>query len=64
MLRGVGTPWPPWFGAFQQLRGGGAPAINIRQGASQPYIRGGEGIRLTQLTQGDVLRRPLTHTCD
>src|ERR1700687_3330678 len=60
MLRGIRTPGPPLLSPRQELVGGWPLPLIIGQRAHQADVRGGKGIGLAQLTQGDVLRRPFT----
>src|SRR5262245_5965191 len=58
MLRGIGAPWPPGFGAILQV-GGARPRANPDGGTPQQTdIAGREGIGLAHRPQRDVVRRP------
>src|SRR5260370_3565850 len=60
MLRAIRTPGPPLLSPRQELIGCWPLPLTIGQRAHQADVRGGKGIGLAQLTQGNVLRRPFT----
>lgn len=61
MLRGIPTPRTPFLGSRLELVGCRPSPSIVCQRAQQADVRGGKGIRLAQLTQGDVLRRPFAN---
>ena len=64
MLRGVGTPRAPAFGALEHLRGAGPFRGAVGETPQERGIGGGESIGLAHGAQGDVVGRPVAHPGD
>src|SRR6266853_1317668 len=54
----IGTPRPPSFGARQQFRRRGTPAVSRRHRPQQSDVGGRESVGFAQLAHRDVLRGP------
>jgi len=62
MLGCVGAPGAPLFRLRQHLFDSGSATIAVRNGTQQPNVSRWKRVRLPQLTQGNVLRRPFPDT--
>ncbi len=60
-LRRIPSIRPPSFSPQQQLLRCHRPTLQCRQRIDQPHITIGKPVHLSQLTQGNVLRRPVTN---
>src|SRR6202022_1528996 len=58
MVRCVSAPWPPPLRSREQLAGAGPMSIRVAHRTHQSNIGSRKGVRLSQLSHGNILCRP------
>src|ERR1700730_3708736 len=63
-LRGIGAPRPPHIGSIKKFEKGILASFPTSDRAHETDIGSGKGVRLAQLAQCEVLRRPFPDTAN